>query len=230
MEEGKEGGGYIMEKNKHLTSGTVAVASSGPGGEREHLFMKHTNWAKHTNRADQLETFLDRDHDLSGKSVIGIMSCNTLLVQPSITEPPVMLILLNTKLPDGCEDTALVKPLMDIWDNIITTWDHKIKIVFMKQMPKAPLSEEREQKPSTGPAIYFGLVEISRRTGRVQDLRCWLLEKGLISLHKAYKTEPEPYPNILKKAMMIGRKAVQPQVWTIIAIPINMIIDTTFIG
>ncbi|KAL5474791.1 hypothetical protein EMCRGX_G026801 [Ephydatia muelleri] len=30
------------------------------------------------------------------------------------TEPPVMLTLLNTKLPVGFEDTALVKPLMDI--------------------------------------------------------------------------------------------------------------------
>ena len=211
VEEGKEGGGYIMEKDKHLTSGTVAVASSGPGGEREHLFMKHTNWA------NQLETFLIRDHDLSGKSVIGIMSCNTLLVQPSIMEPPVMLILLNTKLPDGCEDTALVKPLMDIWDNKITTSDLKIKIVFVKQMPKAPLSEEWKQKlerleqdPSTGPAIYFGLVHISLGTGSVQDLRCWLLEKGLISLHEAYITEPKPYPNILEKAMKNCRNAVQP--------------------
>ena len=211
VEEGKEGGGYIMEKDKHLASGTVAVASSGPGGEREHLFMKHTNWA------NQLETFLVRDHDLSGKSVIGIMSCNTLLVQPSITEPPVMLILLNTKLPEGFEDTALVKPLMDIWDNIITTCDlKKIKIVFEEQMVKKPMSEELKQKlerleqdPSTGPAIYFGLVHISLGK-RVQDLRCWLLEKGLISLHEAYKTEPNPYPNILEKAMKICRNAVQP--------------------
>ena len=66
-----------MEEDKHLTSETVAVASSGPGGETEHLFMKHTNWV------NQLETFLVRDHDLSGKSVIGIISCNMLLVQPS---------------------------------------------------------------------------------------------------------------------------------------------------
>ena len=211
MEEGKEGGGHTMEENKHLTSGTVAVASSGPGGETEHLFMKHTNWA------NQLETFLVRDRDLSRKSVIGIMSCNTLLVQPSIMEPPVMLTLLNTKLPEGSEDTALVKPLMDIWDEKIIHYDLKIKIVFVKQMPKAPLSEERKQKlerleqdPSTGPAIYFGLVHISLQTGGEKDLRCWLLEKGLISLHEAYKTEPKPYPNILKKAMKNDCIAVQP--------------------
>ncbi|KAL5474785.1 hypothetical protein EMCRGX_G026795 [Ephydatia muelleri] len=200
VEEGKEGGGHTMEEDKHLISGTVAVASSGPGGETEHLFMKHTNWA------NQLETFLVRDHDLSGKIVIGIMSCNTLLVQPSIMEPPVMLTLLNTKLPEGSEDTALVKPLMDIWDEKITRYDLKIKIVFVKQMPKAPLSEERKQKlerleqdPSTGTAIYFGLVYITLQTGGEKDLRCWLLEKGLISLHEAYKTEPKP--NILEKAM-----------------------------
>ena len=148
MEEGKEGGGHTMEEDKLLSSGTVAVASSGPGGETEHLFMKHTNWA------NQLETFLVKDHDLSGKSVIGIMSCNTLLVQPSITEPPVMLTLLNTKLPEGPEDQAQVKPLMDIWDNTKTTCGlENIKIVFKEQKPMREELKQKlerlEQDPST---------------------------------------------------------------------------------
>ena len=84
-------------------------------------------------------------------------------------------------------------------------------------MVKKPMREELKQKverleqdPSTGRAIYFGLVHISLGTGGVQDLRCWLLEKGLISLHEAYKTEPKPYPNILEKAMKNCHNAVQP--------------------
>ena len=204
VKEGEEGGGHTTtttKEDKLLSSGTVAVASSGPGGEREHQFMKHTNWA------NQLETFLVKDRDLSGKSVIGIMSCNTLLVQPSIKEPPVMLILLNTKLPEGPEDTVLVKPLMDIWD---TTCG--LKIAFKEQMVKKPMSEEQKQKlkrleqdPSTGPAIYSGLVIIKLGMGGEKDLRCCLLEKGLISLHEAYKSE-KTNAKTLTKARDVGVK------------------------